>query len=77
MIRSKHPAEPAQPSSKSKTLLSESGRSLGAEDLLGALLGDAVGEREAQALLRELADVGSLDVLGLLDLGNSEDLFGS
>jgi hypothetical protein len=33
-----------------------------------------VGEREAQALLGDLADVGSLDVLGLLDLSNSEDL---
>jgi hypothetical protein len=35
-----------------------------------------VGEREAQALLGELADVRSLDVLSLLELDNAEDLKG-
>lgn len=33
-----------------------------------------MGEREAQALLSELADVRSLDVLSLLELDNAEDL---
>jgi hypothetical protein len=33
-----------------------------------------VGEREAESLLGQLADVGSLDVLGLLNLDNAEDL---
>jgi hypothetical protein len=33
-----------------------------------------VGEREAESLLGQLADVGSLDVLGLLDLNDAEDL---
>jgi len=59
-----------------ENILSESGRSLSAEQLLGVLLGDTVGEREAQVLGDELADVGSLDVLGLLDLSNAEDVDG-
>jgi len=33
-----------------------------------------VGEREAESLLGQLADVGSLDVLGLLNLDDAEDL---
>jgi hypothetical protein len=33
-----------------------------------------VGEGEAQVLLGELADVRSLDVLGLLELDDTEDL---
>ena len=39
-----------------------------------ARLGDAVGERELEVLGDELADVGALDVLGLLELDNAEDL---
>jgi hypothetical protein len=35
-----------------------------------------VGEREAQVLLGELADVRSLDVLSLLELDDAEDLEG-
>jgi hypothetical protein len=35
-----------------------------------------VGEGEAQVLLGELADVRSLDVLGLLDLDDAEDVDG-
>lgn len=59
---------------ETENILSESGWSLRAEHLLGVLLGDSVGEREAQALLSELADVGSLDILGLLELDDAEDL---
>jgi hypothetical protein len=55
-------------------LLCESGRSVGAEDLLRADLGQTVGERERQVLGGELLDVGTLDVLSLLELDNSEDL---
>jgi len=54
--------------------LSKSGRALGAEDLLVADLGDTVGEREGEVLGDELLDVGALDVIGLLDLNNAEDL---
>jgi hypothetical protein len=74
MIRSKHLQKPAQLSSNPKNTLSKGGWSLGAEDLLASGLGDTVGQREAEALLEELADVGALDVLGLLDLGDTEDL---
>jgi hypothetical protein len=74
MIRCKHPQNLAQPSSKPITHLSESGWSLRAEQLLGAGLGDAVGERELQALGNQLLDVGALDVGSLLDLNNTEDL---
>jgi len=54
--------------------LSKSGRALGAEDLLVADLGDTVGEREGEVLGDELLDVGALDVIGLLDLNNAEDV---
>lgn len=54
--------------------LSKGRGSVGAEDLLGVLLGDAVGEGELEVLGEELADVGTLDVLGLLELDNAEDL---
>lgn len=74
MIRSKHPQNLAQPSPKPETFLSEGGRSLRAEHLLAASLGNTVREREAQALLKELLDIGALDVLGLLDLNNTENL---
>jgi len=76
MIRCKHPQNLAQPSSKPITFLSESGWSLRAEQLLGAGLGDAVGERELQVLGNQLLDVGALDVGGLLDLNNTEDVDG-
>lgn len=33
-----------------------------------------MGEREAQVLGEELPDVGSLDILGLLDLDDAENL---
>lgn len=78
MIRSNtsraNPADPSPKTPENIVPLSEGGGSLRAEDLLGVLLGDAVGEGEAQALLGELADVGSLDVLSLLELDNSENL---
>lgn len=74
MIRTKHLQKPAQLSSKPKNTLSKGGWSLGAEGLLASGLGDTVGEREAKALLEELADVGALYVLGLLDLGDTKDL---
>jgi hypothetical protein len=74
MIRCKHPQNLAQPSSKPIQFLSESGRSLRAEQLLSAGLGDAVGERELEVLGNQLLDVGALDVGGLLDLNNTEDL---
>lgn len=59
---------------ETENILSESGWSLRAEHLLGALLGDSVREGEAQALLGELADVRSLDILGLLELDDAEDV---
>jgi hypothetical protein len=54
--------------------LSESRGSLGAEDLAGADLADAVGERELQVLGDQLADVRALDVLALLDLDDAENV---
>jgi hypothetical protein len=33
-----------------------------------------VGQRESEVLGEELLEVGTLDVLGLLDLDNAEDL---
>lgn len=74
MIRCKHPQNLAQPSSKPITFLSESGRSLRGEQLLGADLGNTVGERELEVLGDELLDVGALDVGGLLNLNDTENL---
>lgn len=74
MIRCKHPQNLAQPSSKPITFLSESGRSLRAEQLLGAGLGNTVGERELEVLGDELLDVGALDVGGLLNLNDTENV---
>lgn len=74
MIRCKHPQNLAQPSSKPITFLSESGRSLRGEQLLGAGLGNTVGERELEVLGDELLDVGALDVGGLLNLNDTENL---
>jgi len=34
-----------------------------------------VGQREREVLGDELLDVGALDIIGLLDLDNAEDLF--
>ena len=56
--------------------LRKRGRSGGTEDLLVADLGRAVGQREGEVLGEELSDVGALDVVGLLDLDNAEDLKG-
>lgn len=54
--------------------LCEGRRAGGAEDLLVADTGDTVGKGESEILGDELLDVGALDVLGLLDLDNAEDL---
>jgi hypothetical protein len=62
------------PASQHKMPLRESGRSLRREDLLGVRLGDTVRKGEGEALGDKLLDVRSLDVLGLFQLDNSEDL---
>jgi len=54
--------------------LGESSRAPGAPEFLSAGLGHAVREREAEALGDQLLDVGALDVLGLLDLNDTENL---
>ena len=54
--------------------LSESRRALGAEELLGAVARDTVGEGELEVLGDELLDVRPLDVLGLLELDDAENL---
>jgi hypothetical protein len=59
---------------ETENTLSESTRTLGAEHLRSVLLGDTVGEGEGQVLADELPDVGALDILGLLELDNAEDL---
>jgi hypothetical protein len=45
-----------------------------AEHLLRAVLGDAVGERERELLGGELLDVGALDIFGLLQLNDAQNL---
>lgn len=62
------------PTTTMKTHLSKRGRARRAEDLLGGDLGDTVGEGEGEVLGDQLLEVGALDVLGLLDLDNTEDL---
>lgn len=57
-----------------KTPLRERGWSGSAEDLLVADLGLAVRQREGQVLAEELLDVGALDIIGLLELDDTEDL---
>lgn len=47
---------------------------MGGEDLLGADLGDTVGQREGKVLGEQLLDVRALDIVGLLELDNAEDL---
>jgi hypothetical protein len=66
--------KPALPPLETKNTLSESTGSLGAEDLRRVLLGDTVREGERQVLGNELPDVRALDVLGLLELDNAENL---
>lgn len=56
--------------------LVESVRASGGEDLLATLRWCAVGQRELEVLGGELLDVGSPDVVGLLNLDDLEDLFG-
>ena len=56
------------------THLVESRRPLGAEDLLGGGLVDAVGQGELEVLGEELLDVGAADVVSLLDLDDLQDL---
>lgn len=54
--------------------LSESRRTLGTEQLLGAVLRDTVREGELEVLGEKLLDVGPLDILGLLELNDAENL---
>ena len=49
-------------------------RARSAEDLLGADLVNTVRKGEGEVLGDELLDVRALDVVGLLDLDNAEDL---
>lgn len=75
MDRDKHPRNLPIPDPKTMTiLLSESRRTLGAEELLGAALRDTVGERELEVLGDELLDVRPPDVLSLLELDDAENL---
>lgn len=55
-----------------KILLVESGRALGSIDT--KRLGTTVGKREAEVARDELLDVGTADVLCLLDLSHLQDL---
>lgn len=52
----------------------ESGWSFCGEDLGAGCLGDAVRKREFEVLGKELLDVWALDIFGLLDLNNLENL---
>ena len=45
------------------------------EDLASLLSWDAVGKREFEVLRQELLDVWTLDVVGLLELNDLQDLF--
>jgi hypothetical protein len=49
--------------------------SLANEELGASCLGDAVRKREFEVLGEELLDIGALDVVGLLEFNNLEDLF--
>ena len=55
-------------------LSSKSRRTSRAEQLLGVDLGDTVRKRELQVLGDELLDVRAADVVGLLELHNTENL---
>ena len=59
---------------KETTNLGESRWAGGGEDLLLADLGDTVGQRESEVLGEELLDVRALDIIGLLELNNAENL---
>lgn len=59
---------------KKTTSLGESRRTSGGEDLLVADLGDTVGQREREILGQKLLDVRALDVVGLLELNDTENL---
>lgn len=54
--------------------LCESGRAGGAENLLVVEARNTVGKREREILGDQLLDVRALDVLGLLDLNDTENL---
>ncbi len=54
--------------------LSKSRRPLRAEDLLCGDLRNTVGQGELQVLGDELLDVGTLDVISLLQLDDTQDL---
>lgn len=54
--------------------LEEGGGSVGGENLLAGDLGGTVRERELEVLGEELAEVGALDVGGLLEFDDTEDL---
>lgn len=50
---------------------------MGSEQLaLGDSLGDTVRKREFEILAEKLLDIGTLDIIGLLDLDDPEDLRG-
>ena len=74
LARNPHWTQENQLPRTTTTKLGESRGALGAEDLLAGDLGDTVGERESQVLGQELLDVRALDVVGLLELDNTEDL---
>jgi len=63
-----------QPQPQPWNLSSKRRRALRTEDLLGADLGNAVGERERESLGDKLLDVRALDILCLLDLDDTENL---
>lgn len=54
--------------------LVKGGWTLGGEDSGSGSLGDAVWKWELEVLGKELLDVWALDVIGLLELNNLEDL---
>lgn len=78
LCQERRPSPPEAQSSTSTTKrttnLGESRRAGGGEDLLLADLGDTVGQREAEVLAEELLDVRTLDIVGLLELDDTEDL---
>jgi hypothetical protein len=69
-----HPLIPPQPNSIPQNLV-EGRWSFFGEELGTGRLGNAVGKREFEVLGKELLDVWALDVVGLLELDDLEDLF--
>lgn len=67
-------ADPSTPDAQRTRRLEEGGGASGGEDLLAGLRGVAVGQRELEVLGEELLDVGTTDVLGLLNLNDLEDV---